>query len=270
MPLQFACPACGARLTVPDKATGKTGPCPKCKAQIAAPRPADPAGASLAPTGLCDCPACGQKVSARAVACPHCGDPLAQGGQLAWMPLRNEGVCPNCCSDHRQKVSAIVGAGTWSSVSNSVGLAQGGASDGTQFSAMSSHVTCGSGSTQLADRLAPPPMPSAETAKLGVVFAIPVLVIAFLTCGGVASANEQAADVAFGIFILVGVGCLLWIVSDARRSSRAKRAAAKAIPRWRQMVAKWEALYYCHQCDCVFDPNTRQAVPAKDMKSLLG
>lgn len=39
MPIGVACPHCRARLTAPDKAAGHTLKCPKCKQQLAVPRP---------------------------------------------------------------------------------------------------------------------------------------------------------------------------------------------------------------------------------------
>jgi hypothetical protein len=41
MPINVTCPGCLTRFTVGDKFAGQTGPCPKCKAVIAIPKPSD-------------------------------------------------------------------------------------------------------------------------------------------------------------------------------------------------------------------------------------
>jgi hypothetical protein len=95
------CPHCGEQARVPDDALDKAVRCRPCggvfvvrpKApppppltHVAPPRPPyagvkvpPPPHVKARPDTLTDCPACGREVSRRAVACPHCGEPLQPG-----------------------------------------------------------------------------------------------------------------------------------------------------------------------------------------------
>jgi RNA polymerase subunit RPABC4/transcription elongation factor Spt4 len=74
-----ACAGCGRHFNTarPD--------CPFCGRSTIQPVQAAPTPPQAAPGGtLIDCPACGRVVSARAQACPHCGDPLGRAVRANW------------------------------------------------------------------------------------------------------------------------------------------------------------------------------------------
>lgn len=104
--IEFACPHCAAAIRVGDNLAGKRGKCHKCGESLSVPtsssmlpppisaRPvvdtptpvseapralftADaPAPSVVLPSNLQYCPDCPERISKRAVACPHCGCPL--------------------------------------------------------------------------------------------------------------------------------------------------------------------------------------------------
>lgn len=61
------CPNCGQKCELDDEYDGAAVECPKCEKEFVARKPIP----------LIVCPACQEKVSSMAEACPHCGQPIA-------------------------------------------------------------------------------------------------------------------------------------------------------------------------------------------------
>ena len=275
MPFVFQCPVCGGSLTVPDEAAGKSGPCPRCKARITVVAPATRANANLRP-----CPSCGVTISVRAPTCHHCGDPLTPEGALPrTQPQPGETgpdlACAHCGSDQIQKVTAIVNAGTSSSGGAAVSWEPG------PNGQMVQHVVPyhGTSTSRLASMLAAPAgprvnmiPPSADMEGCGLAFLGAIFVGVGLWCAvGLWGENLHAFA---PIPCVVAAFLVRWLwrtyAAMKERYRQACRDAERQVPQWKQAVARWEALYYCHRCDHVFDPNTGRSAAAQDMKSLLG
>jgi len=87
------------------------------------------------------------------------------------------------------------------------------------------------------------------------------------------------------LVVLVGFVNEVAVKAAARRKHRADLAvwnlgSAQAHTSWQQRCAQikadghtrklnWERLYYCHQCDHVFDPETNRAVASSQMNAIL-
>lgn len=61
------CPNCGQKCELDDEYDGAAVECPQCEKEFVARKPIP----------LIVCPACQEKVSSMAEACPHCGQPIA-------------------------------------------------------------------------------------------------------------------------------------------------------------------------------------------------
>lgn len=267
MSFQFTCPACGAILTVPDTASGKTGPCPKCCAQITAPANSAPSNAHLR-----SCPSCGKGVSLRAAACPHCGDPLTchavsppQAQRAPTGHVEHDLLCPKCGSTQVQKVSAVVQAGTWSADTVGGQVTTGSTSGGVTVSGFSSFGAVSAGATDLARMLTAPAKPEVVTPTMFyVVLAVGIGGMSAL--GGAVIAVQEHPNILSQIIwggVLAAVTLVAWIVHRYI-------AVRKQIPDWEASMRKWNILWHCSRCGHVYNPQTGQAVPAQNMKSLLG
>lgn len=85
MSIQFACPGCGQRISVPENTAGKKGKCPKCQAPIVVP-------GSATPVVLVPPPA----PSVRAVPAATTPQGTIAGVQATTMEIR----CPVCHKDY--------------------------------------------------------------------------------------------------------------------------------------------------------------------------
>jgi DNA-directed RNA polymerase subunit RPC12/RpoP len=76
--LFYACPRCGATLSIPEGYIGQAGRCRFCNEKFIVTVPAQ---APPPQNKLTTCPACDGPVSQEAHSCPHCGQPLKHSVQ---------------------------------------------------------------------------------------------------------------------------------------------------------------------------------------------
>jgi hypothetical protein len=116
---------------------------------------------------------------------------------------------------------------------------------------------------ELADRLAPPPMPRrADSDDAGEV--------GFAAAGGVADAGFDGGFIGMLIILTLFAAWGLLVLMLKLIFKRVRRLTGKpAGADWQLAIAHWNSLYYCAQCDAVFVPGQDKAIPSKRMSSLL-
>lgn len=209
------------------------------------------------------CPNCGKPIAVGVKACPHCGwTSLSTDPNLGTAaPMASPFVCPVCGNQDVQKVAAINESGTWEGSSVSVGRFGGTALSGGTVS-QASH----SGSTRLARLLAPPRKPA-------VVTPLSILVVLFLTWAFLFSAFVVPAEtfdsgslhvlsivslISLTLLIASVIGLIiLWMLKKEDRAQHPSK------------LATWERLLYCAKCHSVYDPQTSQSVPARQIQTIL-
>lgn len=182
-------------------------------------------------------------------------------------------TCPNpyCrCRDRLQKVSAIVAAGT--STSSFDGYVHGYHNTYRTRSRSESR-------TVLAQRLSPPPRPAYRspwgclTLGLAGFLLISFLMGLFLCLALLQTPTDtnMASPVIFLlIFSAVWLIPLIFLIRSQNRAASKRMAQLNAeIPRWQYAYARWDQLYYCHNCDNVFLMDQTRWCPATEMYSLL-
>ena len=255
------------------------------------------------------CPDCGYQLSAFDTTCPRCTNFKAAGAATAvtqTLPLCAQpgpvqaslvppGTCVNCGSHAIQKVSSVVRSGTWQSMSvgNTVGAAYYHDRAGGHVVPVGAHtVTRASNATNLAASLAPPRQPdSSQSWWWFMVFAaiIGVVIICFAWSATVVvppitdtlvkvwngsawvpnyTPGHQdlsvlgAIGITFGVMVVVARIVTLYFNVVRPRHVQHERA-------WRQAMQEWEQLFYCHQCDSVFDPQTSRIASCEAWLDLL-
>jgi hypothetical protein len=175
-------------------------------------------------------------------------------------------MCAACGKDDAQKISAVVGAGTWSGSSQTVGTGMAyGVKSGLAVG-VGVATTSHQGSTALAQLLAVPeyPMPPSAWAK------IPAMLgggLAFLILLTMWSSGEDDWR-SHALLTVVGVTLLL-VVAARVRDIRAKAKFEPRAEEWRRRVTKWQELIYCARCHEVTDPTSGHSAPAALIGSLL-
>ncbi len=101
---------------------------------------------------------------------------------------------------------------------------------------------------ELANKLAPPPNPTAKSASP--------------TGGGIEAVGMFADGGVVGL-IVGSVLALIAIPLALLGDSSGPR------PDWQIAMDRWDSLYYCAHCDGVFTPSQGGLVPSKQMRSLL-
>lgn len=189
--------------------------------------------------------------------------------------------CPACHTGPVQKVSAVFHGGTMNGYAHGVTVGQVGAHrmSGNTFGHYHAQ-------TKLSALLAPPQEPANFEAVLliigGMILAFPLLCASYVFVDIVqhfvaspAQYIQQTGEppLAFVIFIVVlalllaGLLFVFWLIVRAVGTMPQRRQ--QALQPWMQAMNRWNQLYYCHQCDLVFN-QIGQFVPSQQMHMLLG
>lgn len=277
--------------------------CPQCGQPVSAaevPPPAPPAPATASPQEwLCRC---GASNPANVIACRRCGaDPQAAdyggGGQPVYAsalhrllqvgaPQGNPAppvpavaptvpedlACPSCGNGSVQRVSAIVHAGSWSGRSSGLSVGLGHISGGPNFETVGTTAARSAGSTALAQLLAPPDKPDTEQSPERVrmqVLGILAIICFFAAMIGFSQSSVFSGIGWLGLAALFG-GCCWLAVRRTLPGSPEYERLQEQIRQWSRRRERWDSLFYCSRCDCVFDPEGKTAVPVRRMHSLLG
>ncbi|NJO83854.1 MAG: hypothetical protein HC828_14370 [Blastochloris sp.] len=79
--------------------------------------------------------------------------------------------------------------------------------------------------------------------------------------------GEQAVHAAILTFMVAFVICFYVVFSWNQK--REVTLLQPQLATWQQMIARWQTLLYCEQCDRVFSPTQNRWTPATEMRSLL-
>lgn len=239
----MTCPDCGYMLSAFDKE------CARCKglgkqAQQATPalpqpqaapaQPSAPNAPTLAPASA---------IPGKALACPFCGNQATQ------------------------KVTAICEGGTWTTNSRSHTTMIGSDGAGHLMMAGGPTQTSSLSQTGLANRLMPPPRPSAHPFNWG----IGILMAALGLGGIIAMVNGvQTWDLGFLAGGAIAFGSAAGLLSvEARRAEREQNLARALLPIWERARVIWNRAFYCGRCDHAYDAQTRAYAPAGELNSLF-
>ena len=148
---------------------------------------------------------------------------------------------------HVQKVSALWQSGNWQATSDTTTLGAGHIFGGGDFATMSGGVTNTSGSTQLAQYLAPPPRPNVLPPEriMGIVIGCALICL-------------------FTFFIALPLVAICFLVFMSNQSK-----AKRQLEIWNRQMPRWARLFYCSRCDNFYDPHTRQAAHPAQMRLFL-
>jgi hypothetical protein len=139
-----------------------------------------------------------------------------------------------------------------------------------------SSTVSSSGSTRLAQELAPPPTPSLKVPFTLWAYRVLLVLAAVL---GICIVNSGSS---YGIgehpyvyFGLVGLFALLVIGTFicARTARVMERINARQYEKdkdsWKEAMTHWERLYYCSRCDCVFALGNEAPVSVSELSPLV-
>jgi hypothetical protein len=134
-------------------------------------------------------------------------------------------------------------------------------------------------------RLAPPRRPQLRDdgtfGCLAVLFTTIIAICVAVAVGAITAYTSRSSPQAiagFGIgeiavnagiltFIVVFVVC--FYVAFSSNQKRESEVLQPQLATWRRMMAEWQTLLYCEQCDRVFSPTQNRWVPVTHMRSLL-
>lgn len=229
--------------------------------------------------------ACGANNRLEAEGCSRCGspapvapcataEPMVYGQPLSQAPAV---VCRACGCLDGQKVSAICQAGSWTSQGSGVSVGVGHVFGGPNFATVGRTHSASISATQLAQVLAPPPMPPVVGSAnffLTALLALPLLLCgagtAFLLLLAVA-ASLFWVPFLIALGVTVAFGCMFYGVARGEHAlfEERRRSGLEHRARWEQAMHNWESLYYCPRCDSVYDPVTLRTARAHETSSLL-
>jgi len=166
-------------------------------------------------------------------------------------------TCPLCGKDDNvQKVSAIVDGGTsvssYSGVAPSVNVYDGKVGYGGAY--VAGNVRS---SSHLAQKLAPPVKPNEPRtpAKIGLGWLLLILFGAFsIYCISMDYIDMGLVLCGFLPVIIAGI----MIFAGNNEKQKIKENYEKGMPIWKEEMARWNKLYYCHRDDIMFDPESGQ------------
>jgi len=272
------CQHCGQNLSFPENMIGDLVVCPHCNREtmlgvlssvppVAPPmwRPppvGHPSAGSVAPPApappatnpnLTDCPDCGNSISIRAAACPHCGAPLkaqTQPSPLPQPPLSGltpspgrtsfAHVCPKCQSENTVRCALAYASGSSTGVFGALTLDGGGNLGSVGGSSMNQ--------TLLARNVAP--LKEDSVGCLWVLVAPGVLLILL---GVAVTPNSE-----MGLIPLIG-GFALCGIPMAKSSQIENKK-----PEFERDLERWQDSWICLRCGKIYlpKPSTTSTPPS--------
>jgi len=168
-------------------------------------------------------------------------------------------TCPLCGKDDNvQKVSAIVDGGTsvssYSGVAPSVNVYNGKVGYGGAY--VSGNVRS---SSHLAQKLAPPLKPNEPRTPTKIILGWFTLVLFggfTIYCLSMGYTDPGTFICGFLPAIIAGV----MIIAGNQEKREIKENYDKGMPIWKEEMAKWNKMYYCHRDDIMFEPDTGEYV----------
>jgi len=166
-----------------------------------------------------------------------------------------ETCCRSCQNENVQMLKAIYAAGSWESVTTTRAGGMAFGSDGSMAMGLGEARSMHSGSSYLAQRLAPPPRPTFTPPRI-ITVAIVLLMLSGLSWVGsifmeMNGSGAPARWTAVG-FVLAAV---LTVPSILRNWAANSRLLAEEIRSWERNVAIWQTLLYCSRCDSISSPS---------------
>jgi hypothetical protein len=79
--------------------------------------------------------------------------------------------------------------------------------------------------------------------------------------------GETAVHAGILTFILVFV--VSFYIAFSSNQKRESEVLQPQLATWRRMMAKWQTLLYCEQCDSVFSPTQNRWLPVTQLRSFL-
>lgn len=195
--------------------------------------------------------------------------------------------CPNCQSNNRvEKVTSILKSQTSQTqgqmpVESVYTDSDGNVRSSTDYRSYSSnHVS------NLAQELTPPPKPSGNsygfclgyfifqmigTGFIGLFFMFGGLTM-FLT--SITSPDIGFGGAVFSLLLIVGPIVLFALFFFGyryfknKKSEEQKRVDETEGVAWQKAIQRWDKLFYCYRCDCVFIPG-EESVPSREMRTYI-
>ena len=244
------------------------------------------------------CPQCQQQAAMDASFCAQCGRPyhtqfVPPVGQtqaiypnqatipvpaVHSIPVAHQGIpsamsCPACSCPDVQKVSLLVHSGTV--VTNSSGVSVTGGhvfGGGPNFGMVG--VTGGTsvGQSALVQMLSPPAEPKVPVNRSGCGIVVMVLFgLPFLLGGlvGLVGSGDGSAVVPLVMGLgLCGGAFFVWRSGTQEHDNRMRLYNAQ-YPAWMEAMERWNLLFCCGRCGCVFNVHDRRAAAPQQMQTLL-
>jgi hypothetical protein len=181
-------------------------------------------------------------------------------------PPSNTFQCAACGSDAVQKISAILQAGVTTGASSGLVTAQNFGWHGGGFTTVGVTNSQHHSASILAQTLAPPPRPLPHRLAGFGCLAWAMSAIAALAVLWVCQEPNQNSIPTLIVF--ASLAAALWLFFYwRRRETHAQWRIDDA--RWHEAMIRWDQLYYCSRCDCVYDPRTRQSAPSHQLNAML-
>lgn len=181
-------------------------------------------------------------------------------------------MCPVCASGDVQKVSSLVHGGTILTQTTGASLGAGHIFGGPGFGMVGLSGSSSVGRSELVAMLAPPPepiVPKNTTAPvLGVCafFGVPFLLLALPDVFG---PDPSKALFPLGVAAIMALVAFLYWQNGERNRDDAMRLYNLAYPDWLLAMDKWEMLFFCGRCGCVFHLRNRHTASPREMYRLL-